>query len=567
MLDYLITGGTVVDGTGAPGYRADVGVRDGRIVTIGPTDEPASHTIDAIGLVVAPGFIDVHTHYDAQIHWDPALTPSAQHGVTTVLGGNCGFTIAPMADEHADYLMRMLARVEGMPLESLEQGVPWGSWHTYDEWLGRIEGSLALNAGFMAGHSAIRRIVMGPDALDPNPTDAQLTAMETELRKALTAGALGFSSSNGRSHLDGNSDPVPSRWASDAELERLCGVVSDFPGTSLEYIPNGVAREGSRMIAMSRAAQRTINWNVLVITPARAEAVDEELGVSDHAVNSGARVVALANPGPLLSRRSFYTGFGLNALPDWAPTIALPIPERIEALKDPAVRDIMRAGIKRGDVRNAELLDYADYTLEETFAPENRAHTGRKVSEVAAERGQEPFDTLLDIVVADGLRTTLVPREIGGDDASWEYRAKVWRDERVVLGASDAGAHLDMLALFVYTTHLLGDAVRTRQLLGLEEAVHLLTDVPARLYGLRDRGRVTAGWHADLVVFDPDTVAPGPVVTRHDLPGGAPRLYADAVGIEHLFVNGTEILRHGELTGAQPGTLLRSGRDTVTSAR
>ena len=562
MLDHLIKGGIVVDGSGRDGYRADVGVRDGTIVAIGDVDEQATHVVDADGLVVAPGFIDVHTHYDAQVHWDPALTPSCQHGITTVLGGNCGFTIAPIGDEHADYLMRMLARVEGMPLESLEQGVPWGSWRTYDEWLDRIDGTLAINAGFMAGHSAIRRVVMGDDAIDPNPSEAQLTAMETELRKALAAGALGFSSSNGKSHLDGDNQPVPSRWASDDELLRMCRVVGEFPGTSLEYIPNGVAREGSRMIAMSAAAGRQINWNVLVLTPARAEAVDEELGVSDLAHQQGGRVFALACPGPLLTRRSLFTGFGLNALPDWAPIIALPVPERLEALKRPDVRHTMREGIKRGDVRNAELLDYADYTIEETFAPENRPLTGRKVASIAAERGQEPFDTLMDIVVADGLRTTLVPREIGGSDEAWEYRAKVWRDPRVVLGASDAGAHLDMLAFFVYTTHLLGDGVRQRQLLTIEEAVRMMTDVPARLYGLRERGRVEVGWHADLVVFNPDTVAPGPVVTRDDLPGGAPRLYADAIGIEHLFVNGTEVLQAGQLTGAQPGTLIRSGRDT-----
>jgi N-acyl-D-aspartate/D-glutamate deacylase len=562
VLDQVIKNGTIVDGSGADGYRADVGIRDGRIVAIGETDEPAARVVDAEGLVVAPGFIDVHTHYDAQVFWDPALTPSCQHGITTVLGGNCGFTIAPIADDHADYLMRMLARVEGMPLESLEQGVTWGKWRTYDEWLQQIDGALAINAGFMAGHSAIRRVVMGEDALDANPSEAQLQAMETELRQALAAGALGFSSSNGKSHLDGNNQPVPSRWASDDELVRLCRVAGEFPGTSLEYIPNGVAAEGGRMIAMSAAAGRQINWNVLVITPARTKAVDEELGVSDLAADRGARVFALANPGPLNSRRSFFTGFGLNALPDWAPIIALPVPERLEALKRPDVRHTMREGIKRGDVRNAELLDYADYTIEETFAPDNKRLTGRKVSSIAAERGQEPFDTLLDIVVSDGLRTTLVPREIGGSDESWAYRAQVWRDPRVVLGASDAGAHLDMLALFVYTTHLLGDAVRERQLLTLEEAVRMLTDVPARLYGLRERGRLEVGWHADIVVLDPATIAPGPVVTRDDLPGGAPRLYADAVGIEHLFVNGTEVLEGGRLTGAQPGTLIRSGRDT-----
>ena len=318
------------------------------------------------------------------------------------------------------------------------------------------------------------------------------------------------------------------------------------------------------MIAMSRAAQRPLNWNVLVATSARRRACEDELAVSDTAAQHGARVVALANPGPLDSRRSFFTGFGLNALPDWGPIIALAVPERTAALRDPATRALMKAGIGRGDVRNAELLDYADYTFEETFVPENRSYTGRKVGDVAAERGQDPFDTLLDVVVADGLRTTLVPREIGCDDESWAYRAQVWRDSRVVLGASDAGAHLDMLALYVYTTFLLADGVRRRRLLTLEQAIRLLSDVPARLYGLRGRGRIELGWHADLVVFEPETVAPKRVTTRHDLPGAAPRLFAGAEGIEHVFVNGVEVVRADAVTGAVPGSLLRSGRDTDT---
>jgi N-acyl-D-aspartate/D-glutamate deacylase len=565
MLDLLIKGGTVVDGTGRERYRGDVGVRDGRIVSIGTTDEPAAKTIDATGLVVAPGFIDVHTHYDAQVFWDPALSPSSLHGVTTALGGNCGFTIAPIADEHADYLVRMLALVEGMPLESLRQGVPWGTWRTFGEWLGKLEGNLTVNTGFMAGHSTIRRLVMGSDCHDPNPSEAQLQAMEQHLRDALAAGALGLSTSNGKSHLDGDGELVPSRCAGDDEFVRLASVVRDFPGTSLEYIPNaGAVGDAERMIAMSRAGQRALNWNVLVVTAARGGAVDDELAVSDRAAADGARVLALTCPGPLVTRRSFFTAFGLNAIPDWGPVVGLPRPERLQALEDPAVRQRMREGALRGDKRNAELLDFARYTIEETFAPEQKGLAGRVVGDIARERGADPFDTMLDIVVADGLQTTLVPAEIGGDDESMKRRAEAWRDPRVVLGASDAGAHLDMLAFFIYTTDLLGRSVRERQLLSLEEAIRLISDVPARLYGLRDRGRVEVGAYADLVVFDADTVAPGPVVTRDDLPGGAPRLYAGAVGIEHVVVNGAEIVRAGEYTGERPGQVIRSGVDTVT---
>ena len=230
MLDLIIKGGTVVDGTGRQGVNADIGVGGDRITAIGAVDEPAAKVINADGLVVAPGFIDVHTHYDAQVFWDPSLSPSPLHGVTTAIGGNCGFTIAPIADEHADYLVRMLALVEGMPLESLREGVPWGTWKTFGEWLNTFAGSLAINAGFMVGHSTIRRLAMGEDAYNPNPTEAQLKTMETYLRDSLGAGGLGFSSSNGRNHLDGDHNPVPSRWADDEEYVRLASVVREFPG-------------------------------------------------------------------------------------------------------------------------------------------------------------------------------------------------------------------------------------------------------------------------------------------------------------------------------------------------
>jgi N-acyl-D-aspartate/D-glutamate deacylase len=566
VLDVLIKGATVVDGTGAPRYTGDVGVRDGRIVAVaaaGSVDEQATRVVDATGMVVAPGFVDIHTHYDAQVFWDPALSPSSLHGITTAIGGNCGFTIAPMADEHADYLMRMLARVEGMPLESLAQGVPWGQWRTFGEWLDRIEGTMALNTGFLAGHSAIRRVVLGEDMHEPKPSEDQLAAMEQELRAALEAGALGFSSSNGIAHYDGDGEPVPSRAASDDELLRLCRVVSEFPGaTALEYIPPAAAAEAERMTAMSLAANRPLNWNVLNATASRRALVEGELGASDVAAAAGAKIVALVNPGPMQSRRSFFTGFVLNAIPDWRDVMELPHAERVAALRRPEVRAALRGGFPKADPRMTEIIDFPHYVIEDTVAPENERYRGRMVCDIAAELGVDPFDALLDIVIADDLRTTLLQPETGGDPDSWAFRSQLWRDSRVVVGASDAGAHLDTLSTFFYTTDLLGPSVRDRQRIGLEEAVRLITDVPARLYGLRGRGRIAEGWCADLVVFDPATVGHGRVHVRHDLPGGASRLFADATGIAHVFVNGVEILLDGDYTGALPGTLLRGGRGT-----
>ncbi|MBA2327323.1 MAG: amidohydrolase family protein [Actinobacteria bacterium] len=567
MLDCKVIGAEVVDGTGAPRRRADVGIRDGRVVALGDLDEDAARTIDAGGLVVAPGFVDIHTHYDAQAFWDPALTPSPLHGVTTVVGGNCGFTIAPLEPSQADYLMRMLARVEGMPLESLEAGVPW-DWRSFGDYLDRLDGTLAVNAGFLVGHSAIRRAVMGAAGTGQEATPEQLDAMTTLLSESLAAGGLGFSSSQAATHNDGDGNPVPSRSAGRGELVALARVVREHPGTTLEFIPavGGFAPEHVELMAdMSLAANRPLNWNVLAVNSARPDGHHALLGASDAAAARGARVLALTVPDVMRIHLTFKAGFLLDALPGWGPTMALPPAEKMRALADPDERQRLKdaaaspeAGVIGGLARWERL------TVVETFDAGNDGLTGRRIGDIAGERGQAPFDALLDIVLADELRTVLMPPAAGDDDESWRLRVETWRDPRAVVGASDAGAHLDMLSTFNYCTAMLHEAVVKRGLLPLEEAVHLLTDVQARLYGIRERGRVAEGWHADLVVFDEHRIGPAPVHTRYDLPAGAGRLYSEAEGIEHVLVNGTEIVTAGELTGERPGTLLRSGRDTET---
>jgi N-acyl-D-aspartate/D-glutamate deacylase len=566
----VIRGGTVVDGTGAAPFRADVQIDGERIAAIGNgvDDADADAVLDATGKLVTPGFVDLHTHYDAQLFWDANASPSPLHGVTTVLGGNCGFSLAPMAPEHVDYIARMMARVEGMPLAALQAGLPW-DWSSFGDWIGRLDGRIAVNAGFLVGHSTLRRLVMGERAVGGAADAADLEAMESALHAALREGALGFSTSQVHTHNDGDGQPVPSRAAAREEMERLAAAVRQHEGTTVELIVagclNGFTEEDIDFLAsMSLLADRPVNWNVLGVSAMNPEGAWGQLAAGSAASARGATVVALTLPHTMQLRLSFEHGAILDGLPGWREVFALPAAERLEALADPATRRRLDAGAQSdeaGILRHLAVWDRL--IIDETFAAENADAEGRNVGDVAKSRGVEPFDALLDVVVADGLRTGLRP-PIPESEEDWVLRAEVWQDPRAIVGGSDAGAHLDTMCGAIYSTSMLGDGVRARGLLSWEEAVRLLTDVPARLYGLRDRGRLTVGNYADVVVLDPTTIGHGAVRTRNDLPGGASRLYADARGIGHVLVNGTEIVRDGEFTGAVPGRVLRSGRDTDT---
>ena len=569
MLDLAVRGGTVVDGSGAPRYLADIGITGDRIVTVGEVGE-AVEEIDARGRVVAPGFIDVHTHFDAQVFWDNQLTPSPLHGVTTALGGNCGFTVAPLSADaaDADYLMRMLARVEGMPLETLRTAVPWGSWTSTSEYLDAVDERLGINAGFMTGHSALRRTVMGSEATARPAWPDELRAMERLLHEGIEAGAIGFSSSWARTHNGDDGRMVPSRYASSDELIALCSAVGQHEGTSLEFIPMVGPFEPwavDLMAAMSSAAQRPLNWNVLVVNTATLAASMERLEASSEARRQGGKVVGLTIPMGVATRLSFASGFVLDAIPGWEEVMLLPRAEKLAVLGDPEGRRRLDEATRRPSNTLPAVTDWSSKVVYDVVAAENEQYRGRSVGDIAADEGRDPFDVLCDIAVADDLLTSFGTPPAVDTKEDWEARLTVWRDRRAVIGGSDAGAHLDLLATFNYTTVMLEEAVRRFAILSLEEAVHLLTDVPARLYGIRQRGQVTPGWYADLVVLDPLTVGSGPVATRFDLPGGAGRLYAEATGVDHVVVNGRRAVADGVLTGSRHGRLLRSGRDTATA--
>ncbi len=573
MYDILIKGGDVVDGTGGARRRADVAIAGDRVVAIGEVatgnDGDAATTIDATGKVVTPGFVDVHTHYDAQVFWDGALTPSPLHGVTTALAGNCGFTIAPLSDDAADgdYLMRMLARVEGMPLESLRDGVPW-NWKSTAEYFDEIEGRLGINAGFMVGHSAIRRVVMGEESTAREAKPEELEAMRALLRAGLEAGGMGFSSSWARTHNDAEGHMVPSRFASRDEIVDLCATVGEFEGTSLEFIPMVGPFEPwavELMAAMSAAAQRPLNWNVLGVNGKNMADVEQKLEAGTYAREHGGRVVALTVPMSFPVYLSFRSGFILDAMPGWEDVMGLPLDEKLAYFEDDAALAKLDEQSRSDKNPMRMLANWSNLKIHDVVAPENEQYRGRMIGDIAQEEGRSAWEVLVAIARADELNTSFGTVPAPETDDDWKARIQVWRDSRALIGASDAGAHLDLLASFNYATEVLGKAVRQRKLLPLEEAINLITDTPAQLYGLRERGRIEEGWKADVVVMDPETIGSHDVRMRMDLPGGAGRLYAEADGIDHVLVNGTSIVRDGKLTDERNGTLLRSGRDTRTA--
>ena len=578
MFDLLIKNGDIIDGTGANRRKADIGIKDGRITQIvsanGTSD--AQKTIDATGHIVCPGFIDIHTHYDAQAFWDTTLSPSPLHGVTTVIAGNCGFTIAPLSGDKKDseYLMRMLARVEGMPLNSLIAGVPW-NWKSYGEFLDQIDGTLSINTGFMVGHSAIRRVVMGDDATKRESTKEELDEMLALMREGIEAGGLGLSSSWSRTHNDAEGDMVPSRFANEQELIALSEVCGDYEGTSIEFLPSlGIFEDWTLelMSTMSAKAGRQLNWNVMFAAASNIDECYKKLEAGTHAAERGGKVVALNVPMNLGIRLCFASGFGLDALPEWEQYMFIPIDEKIQLLKDPEKRKTLNdLAQQEGPLRG--LANWDTKVIYDTVSPKNEKYKGRKIAEIAEEEKKSSWDALCDIAIEDRLQTSFGSPSVKESDEDWKARVGLWRDGRAIIGASDAGAHLDFLASFNYSTYVLGNAVREAKALPLEEAIHLMTSVQANLYGIKERGELHEGYHADILIFDENTIATEEITMRYDLPSNndldkSGRLYAGAKGIKNVICNGTIIVEDNDFVkedkNQKSGKVLRSGVDTYT---
>jgi N-acyl-D-aspartate/D-glutamate deacylase len=544
-VDLVLRGATVVDGTGAPAQQVDVAVRDGRIAEIGKVTATDATSIDLDGLVLAPGFIDPHTHYDAQVLWDPDLTPSSWHGVTTVVIGNCGFGIAPTLPQHRPIIMRTLENVEGMPLAALEAGIRW-EFETFPEYLDAIDRSpMRVNVAALIGHTPLRFYVMDEEATERTATETEVARMCSIVADALDAGAIGLSTSRSPGHVGAYGKPVPSRAADLSEIRALAQVLGDKQQGTLEsvYGPDFFVEE---MAALSRQIDRPFTW-VAIVTQKDNSAYAPDL--VDRVHKHGGRVYPQVSCKPIVVQMQLCDPFPFANVPAFNEILELPSAARPGRLADAEWRAKASVEVRR---LWGTILDSA--VVAETAVHRDLIN-GPSMRDRAGAQG-EPLDAMVELTLTDP--TTRFRIAMTNDDE--EQIATLLRDKAMMVGLSDAGAHTSQLCDANYTTHLLARFVRERGDLTIEDAVWRLTGHPALVYGLTDRGVLRPGAVADLVAFDAATVGGGHEDRVHDFPGGADRLVARPTGVEHVWVRGTAVRRDGiDLSGVRPGRLLRNG--------
>jgi N-acyl-D-aspartate/D-glutamate deacylase len=561
MADLVIRDALVVDGTGREPARGDVAVADGRVTTVGRVPERGAVEVDAGGLALAPGFIDLHTHYDCQLFWDAGASPSPSHGVTTVVMGNCGFTIAPCRADDRETLMQLLLFVEGMPIDTLRAGIKW-SWEDFPGYLGALERQgIGPNVAAFIGHSAVRYSVMGRAAVERAATDEETARMAALVRDGMAAGAIGWSTSLSPTHFFGDGTPAPSRLAEPAELLALAAALRDLDRGVMEIAPRTTVggpddkREEQKFFAeMARASRKLVSWAPLLDNPFAPGSAQQILADAAEFQAQGLQVVPQVGCRALEVRFDFAEpAFFLQQNPLWREFMAKPRDERRRRFGDPEFR--------------RELASYTGFVamlapgwekliLRIPASATTRRWQDRSVSDIAAELGKEPVDAFCDTVLADDLAGQWGVCVLNYDEGGV---VELIRSPAALLALSDAGAHVDTLCDQGFTTSLLGDWVRERGKLSLEEAVRLVTSVPAERYGLVGRGKLAPGYAADAVLFDPARVATRKTEMVHDLPGRQRRLLQGAEGIVQVWVNGTAVVEDGRAVDRRPGRVLRGG--------
>jgi len=554
--DLLITNGTLVDGTGGPRYKGDVAVQGGRIAALGKTDGSAATVIDAADKIVSPGFVDPHTHYDAQITWDRVLSSSAEHGVTTVVMGNCGVGIAPCKPSDRDWLTEDLVTVEGIDKEVLAEGIQW-EWETFAEYLDAAErrGS-ALNLAFLAPITPLRTYVLGAQANERAATPAETQKIAAMLFEAMQAGAWGFTTTANRQHIGHSGKPLAARLASRDELAAYAGVLKQLRRGVIELALTKryatLAEDEEDLLKfLLDSGERPVTWLSLSNLVEKPGAAKEILDRVEPLIRRGGIPQILTRP--FVFDMNLRRPFMFTEMNTARPLFDAAFEKQMTIYADPVFRTAFKEELKQsrkwgGVVRNTTVVSVVN--------PDLKKYEGCTVGEIADERGQDPNDAFFDLAVADNLQIKFVVPRANTDP---EQLADMVRDSRTLIGLSDAGAHLDMLCECGYPTYLLAHWVREKRALSLERAVQRITSEPSDFFGFKDRGRLKSGAAADIVIFDENTVgSPLRPTAVKDLPAGGTRLYCKAEGISRVIVGGQEIYREGRHTGAYPGKVLRS---------
>jgi N-acyl-D-amino-acid deacylase len=556
--DLLVKNGRIVDGSGMPAFMGDVAVRHGTIVEVGKLSGPATRTIDAAGLVVAPGFIDNHCHYDAQILWDPLCSFSCYHGATTVIFGNCSLGLAPVKSADRERVAGMLSYVEAIPMDVLQAGVPW-RWTSFPEYMRTVEQRLGVNAGMLIPHSAVRYYAMGEASQeDQRPATAdQVATMQRLVREGLEAGALGLSITRNRGHFDLEGRRIAGACAPEQELFAVTDVLRQV-GTGVIQCGGGTNPEidNRLMSRISAACGRRVMYNTILQSARAPERWKQHLAVVEETCKAGNQAFPLCSPNPIKQRFTMHNCQVFRGMPHWHPLLLASDDEKLRAYSDPTVRQQLRddiaapLGPEGVFSRRWDLM-----VVEEPQLPQHQALKGKNIAQIAAAQGKDVLDAFLDLALAENLDTVFVLSEINVDP---EAVATLLTSPYTIVGLSDGGAHVQFDSGVGFSTRLLGYWVREQQILSLEEAIRQITFVSAAAFGIYDRGLVRPGMAADLTIFDADTVQPLPEDIVHDFPNHGWRIRERAQGIAYTVVNGTVLIEHGEHTGALPGRIHRN---------
>ena len=556
--DLLVKNGRIADGSGMPSFHGDVAVKNGKIAELGKLGNSANRVIDAEGLVIAPGFVDNHCHYDAQVTWDPICSFSCYHGATTVIIGNCSLSLAPVRPGTEERLSEFLSYVEAIPMEVLRT-VDF-SWETFPQYMDTLDRRLGVNVGTLMGHSAVRYHIMGDECQGRAATGDEIEAMRGIVRDGISAGALGLSVSQNRGHYDPQGVLIPAVWAAEEEIFALADVLREL-GTGIVQSGGGRAAEiKSRLMSrLSEATGRQVLYNNLGQTARKPNEWKELMAIVDETSGAGIRAYPLCSPNSTTQRYTMRNCQQFRGIPTWHPILLASDEEKLRAYNDPEVRAKLHAEAVEWSVDAPDAnvsRNWYDYTwVDEPVLEKNRPLKGKSIHEVAREQGKGIIDAFLDLVVEENLDTAFI---MGENNVDKEAVSKILNYASAIVGLSDGGAHVQFHGGYGYSTRLLGYWVREQEIMSLEKAVRRLTFESASAFGIFDRGLLRPGMAADITIFDPETVRSLPEQVVHDFPAGGWRISEMAEGIRSTIVNGEVLIENGKHTGALPGHVVRN---------